>query len=35
MVQMKLLFWHVTCCLVVTDIAGQPVGPIFKGQARL
>lgn len=29
------LFWLVTECMlvIVTDILGQPVGPIFKGQA--
>jgi hypothetical protein len=25
------LFWHVT--QVVTDVLGQPIGPMYKGQA--
>jgi hypothetical protein len=30
------LFWDVTqCILIVTDVSGQAVGPIFKGQAIL
>jgi hypothetical protein len=30
------LFWDVTQrILVVTDVSGQPVGPIFKGQAAV
>jgi hypothetical protein len=30
----KLLFWDVTQpTLVVTDVSGQPIVPIFKGQA--
>ena len=30
------LFWYVTqCILVVSDVSGQPVGPIFKGRAAV